>query len=112
MELIPFFLFFPSETHCLPLPHTPSTCFLLFSARLFSFLLSSTPVSSLVIYSGQSVPPLSPSLREDEEEWCCFIMYLSATCEEMAEKKAGGKMDKRLFFLIAPLHKNNISPPS
>lgn len=48
-------------------PSTCSVCFLLF------FSLPVT-VSLLVIYSGQSVPPLSPSTREDEEEWCCFIM--------------------------------------
>lgn len=61
-----------------------STC-----SPLFSLLLPSlVPVFLLVIYSGQSVPPFSPSPRGDEDEWCCFIMYLSQ-CGRKTVKKEG-----------------------
>lgn len=64
------------------------------------------PVSLLVIYSGQSVPPLSPSPREDEEEWCCFIMYFSTMCEKRWWKWKRAKCGiKRGFFEIVPFWK-------
>lgn len=81
-KLIPCFFFFFSCLSLLSL----STCFPLSVCSFLAPILSSVPVSLLVIYSGQSVPLHSPSRREDEGEWSCFLMYFSAMCEKDGQK--------------------------
>lgn len=74
--------------------------FLICPSDLCSFF--SSFFSLLVIYSGQSVPLLCLSLREDEQEWCCFIMFFSAMWEKDGEKERKGNLGQTKGFKTGP----------